>query len=187
MPEELVSVDTTIIDSNVALREHKESACCDRCLSPGGEGKTLVCGGCRRVRHESCQGGRKPTSYWYCEDCLPELDAADPASNLELHRFLTTGNAGEGFDGAAAAQEYSFVRGQLLKQEVGREVVVPPPAERYHLLEETHLRLAHCGNPKLYEHMRARYWWPGLHRDCKAIAESCLECSLQRAVFRRKD
>ena len=86
-----------------------------------------------------------------------------------------------------AARSYSFVRCKLLYHLDGREVVIPPPAERFHLIEDTHHSLAHAGKEKLYDYLRTKFWWAGLYADVKSYCEGCLECSLQSTIFRRKD
>ena len=58
------------------------------------------------------------------------------------------------------------------------EVVVPPPAERHHLIEDGHHSLAHAGAAKLKDYLLGRFWWPGLPADVASHCDSCLECTL---------
>ena len=66
-------------------------------------------------------------------------------------------------------------------------MVVPPPAERFHVIEDTHIELQHVGKEKLGAYLAERFWWPGMKSDVGRYCDGCLECSLHSAVFRRKD
>ena len=99
---------------------------------------------------------------------------------MELLKYLVTGEghllSKEEKDMATAS--LSFVRGKLIKRLPEGERVVPPPAERYHVVEQAHILLAHAGQDKLLAYLAERFWWPGLGRDVRQLCESCLECSL---------
>ena len=85
------NVEANLIECNLALKDLKRHSNCQKCQELVGDLKAVACGLCRQVLHEQCVGSRKPTSYWYCQDCSLQLDSRDPAQNLALHRVLTTG------------------------------------------------------------------------------------------------
>ena len=61
-------VESIIIECNQTLRELRETGICDKCRDATAHAKTLVCGGCRRLRHVTCEG-KNWSTYWYCDHC----------------------------------------------------------------------------------------------------------------------
>ena len=47
---------------------------------------------------------------------------------------------------------------------------VPPIALRRGIVREAHASMGYPHGHRLYQLLRSRYYWPGLHRDCVATS-----------------
>lgn len=60
----------------------------------------------------------------------------------------------------------------LCSEEAGWQRRIPPIYERLPLLERGSRNLGFPSGPRLYEHIRLRYYWRGMWTDCIAVAQS---------------
>ena len=64
-------------------------------------------------------------------------------------------------------------------------VEVPPLVSRRAVVEEAHAAMGYPQGYRLYQMLRGRYYWVGMHRDCVQVASACLANQVERTRFGR--
>ena len=73
------------------------------------------------------------------------LDDNDPATNMTLLKYATTGTIPSTIQLPEDWKEYSFGRGLLYRTTLDGKFIVPSPYHRLLLLEDKHEELSHRG------------------------------------------
>jgi hypothetical protein len=106
----------------------------------------------------------------------------DPHSDSAMLLYLKDGQAGEGLAVTELRRilkrvtSYRLQNGTLLRimaNPVTR--VVPAPARRRAIIEDTHKRLGHFGTRRTLGLLQTGFWWPGMSRDVIAVVVSFMQ------------
>jgi hypothetical protein len=119
-----------------------------------------------------------------------EQQRVDPTADSNMIALLRDGVLPTGLDYREAdrvrrrAKGYLWDNGGLLRlMPDGARCKVPPPAQRYSIIMDTHERAAHWGVKRTRHLLLASYWWPGIDADVAKALATCAACAQVKANF----
>ncbi len=132
----------------------------------------VVCDNCGDKFHEECVEFDPRLPFYYCNNCVVDMNDSDPATNMALLKYLAgcsvkdmTNEFGTDiFDRILQSNiTYELVNNKLFRNKQGIWKQVPAPIDRFDICKQLHEVMGHCGIRKLCNIVRQYYFFPDIY------------------------
>ena len=153
----------------LTVKETKKPPPLETILDEGKTSKTMIS---KETTNNSCEDNPKDTS-------IKEMQLTDPFCKHIVKRLLNK---------TTPKHELKtfFIHNGLLYRYASDHskdfcTLVIPKAWRYTILVETHDKMGHQGNNRMYSLIKRQYYWKGMAKDVKDYIQRCPVCRQEKA------